>query len=140
MIAPQPSSEFNVKLIKPFSGTATHTVEIIGQPNGPATVKLTNTSNAGNSLEKTGQMPADDVKELMEMVQQVRGFPSDENKDLFGLDTRLELQTFEIQWTNVDEPVDADVTVGDETKQTFKDVTDSIDAAGRQFAKQDAAI
>ena len=87
-----------------------------------------------------GLIRRDDVKELMEMVQQVRGFPSDENKDLFGLDTRLELQTFEIQWTNVDEPVDADVTVGDETKQTFKDVTDSIDAAGRQFAKQDAAI
>jgi hypothetical protein len=57
-MAPPPSGEFNVKLIRPFSGPATHTVEIIGEPNRTSTVKLSNKSNAGNSLEKTGQMPA----------------------------------------------------------------------------------
>lgn len=34
----------------------------------------------------------------MDLVQQLGGFPSNEGKDLYGLDTRLELQTFEIQW------------------------------------------
>jgi hypothetical protein len=60
---------------------------------------------------------------------------------VYGIDTRLELQTFEIQWTNAEDDAAAkDVTLVEETKTTFKDVVDSIEAAARQFVKQDAAI
>jgi hypothetical protein len=77
----------------------------------------------------------------MDLVQQLKGFPSSESKDIFGLNTRVELATFDIQWTNAeDDPAAEGGEVGDETKKTFKDIVDSIDAAGRQFAKQDAAI
>jgi hypothetical protein len=55
--APPPSGEFRVALIKPFLGTATHTVEIIGEPNRPSTVKVSNATDS-NSMEKTGQMSA----------------------------------------------------------------------------------
>ena len=33
----------------------------------------------------------------MRLVEQLKGFPSNE-KDVYGFDLRLELQTFEIQW------------------------------------------
>jgi hypothetical protein len=60
---------------------------------------------------------------------------------VYGIDTRLELQTFEIQWTNAEDDAAAkDLTLVEETKTTFKDVVDSIEAAARQFVKQDAAI
>lgn len=60
---------------------------------------------------------------------------------MYGIDTRLELQTFEIQWTNAEDDAAAkDLTLVEETKTTFKDVVDSIEAAARQFVKQDAAI
>lgn len=81
----------------------------------------------------------------MSLLSQVRGFPSHATKDIYGLNTKLELQTFEIQWTNEeDDPAaqgESSVTeLGDETKQTFKDVVDSIAAAGRQFATRDSAV
>ena len=61
MVAPPPSGEFNIRLLRPFSGPATHTVEILGEPDRVATVKMSNASGGGNSLEKTGEMPAYDV-------------------------------------------------------------------------------
>lgn len=75
----------------------------------------------------------------MRLVSQLRGFPSHETKDIYGLDTRLELHTLEIQWTNEEDDPAADSVndVPSETKQTFKDVVDSINAAGRTFAKAD---
>lgn len=80
----------------------------------------------------------DDVNELMTLINQVRGFPS-ATTDIYGFDTRLEFNTFEIQWTNEEED-STEVTLESETKQTFKDVADSIQSLGRTFAKKDAAI
>jgi hypothetical protein len=49
--------------------------------------------------------------------------------------------TFARDRTNDDEdPAGQEITLGNETKKTFKDIADSIDAAGRQFAKNDTAI
>jgi len=47
-----------------------------------------------------------------------------------------------MQWSNEEEDSAADVIneVAAETKQTFKDVVDSIEAAGRQFAKKDSRV
>lgn len=57
MVAPPPSGEFNVKLVKPFgSGSPTHTVEIIGEPNRPGVIKTTDHSGT-NIIEKTGDFP-----------------------------------------------------------------------------------
>lgn len=84
----------------------------------------------------------DDVNELMNVINQVRGFPSHQSKDVYGFDTRVEFNTFEIQWSNQDEdPTAGDVSeVASETKSTFKDVVDSLEALGRQFAKRDSEI
>ena len=54
--APPPSGEFNIKLVKPFSGSPTHTVEIIGEPNRAGNIKITNHSGT-NITEKTGDFP-----------------------------------------------------------------------------------
>lgn len=75
----------------------------------------------------------------MRLITQLRGFPSDSKKDIYGLDTRLEFNTFEIQWANDDDDsVSSEMTP--ETKETYKEVADSIQALGRAFAKKDAAI
>jgi hypothetical protein len=50
-MAPFPSSEFNVKLIKPLSRTVTHVVDIVGETNRAATIKMGNTSDTGNILK-----------------------------------------------------------------------------------------
>lgn len=78
----------------------------------------------------------------MTLVSAVRGFPSHPSKDVYGLDTKLELTTFDIQWANEDEdPTAGDVSeIAAETKDEFKRVVDSIEALGRQFAKQDSAV
>ena len=79
----------------------------------------------------------------MRLVDQLRGFPSHPTKDVYGLNVKLELHTFELQWTNEEQDPSADVVdtnVPDEVKTTFKEVVDSIEAAARQFAKQDKAI
>ncbi|GAB7340750.1 hypothetical protein MBLNU457_7127t1 [Dothideomycetes sp. NU457] len=141
IMAPPPSGEFNVVLAKPFEGHPKQTVQITGEPNRPATITTSHDAGSGNTTEKTGQMSADDVQELMRLVSQLRGLPSSETKDIYGLDTRLELHTFEIQWAN--QEADPSETVSDipqETKDTFKEVVQSIEAAGRQFAKHDKAI
>ena len=73
----------------------------------------------------------------------VRGFPSHPNKDIYGLDTKLDLSTFEIQWSNKEEDPTAATDINEiagEQKDDFKRVTDSIQALARAFAKQDSAV
>jgi hypothetical protein len=91
-----------------------------------------------NTNESTGQMSASDFNELLTLVSQLRGFPSRDDKDVYGLDTKLDLHSFEMSWSNAEaDPSAADVNeiVEDETKQTFKDVVDSIESAASQFAR-----
>ncbi|TKX18336.1 hypothetical protein C1H76_9124 [Elsinoe australis] len=141
IMAPPPSGEFSVALLKPFNGKPTHTIHITGEPNRPATILSSHDAGSGNKTEKTGQMSADDVQELMRLTSQLRGLPSDASKDIYGANVRLELHTFEINWTNAEDDPSGDVnSLGDESKQTFKDVADSIDAAARTFAKQDNPV
>ncbi|EME49814.1 hypothetical protein DOTSEDRAFT_68567 [Dothistroma septosporum NZE10] len=136
-VAPPPSGEFNVKLTKPFSGPATHSIEVTGELNRPARVVSKN-----DGIEKTGDVPKDDVNELMSLVNELRGFPSHPSKDVYGFDTKLELNTFEIQWANEDDdPSAGDVSeIAKETKDDFKRIADSIDALARTFAKRDSAV
>lgn len=79
------------------------------------------------------------MNELMTLVNQLRGFPSSSSSDVYGLDTKIELHTFEIQWANDDDDAVASI-VENEQKSTFKDVADSIHSLGRQFAKNDAPL
>lgn len=78
----------------------------------------------------------------MTLVNQLRGFPSHDSKDVYGLDVYFELNTFEIQWANKDDDPTAGVVseIAPEQKQTFKDVVDSFEALARTFAKQDSAL
>lgn len=78
----------------------------------------------------------------MSVISRLRGFPSHATKDVYGLNTRLEFSTLEIQWTNEEEDPAANevAEISAESKQDFKDVVDSIEAAGRQFAKQDSRV
>jgi hypothetical protein len=74
-VAPPPSGEWQVTLSKPFSGrssahkgdhlgaykisgTPTLQIEVIGDHNGSASIRRTNTSNNGTSDEKKGDVPA----------------------------------------------------------------------------------
>lgn len=159
-MAPPPSGEFTIRLQKPFSGKSkriccppnkqltytegspTHTVEVIGEPNRPAVIRSSQYEGSVKSTEKTGSVPKDDVVELMTLVNQLRGFPSHDSKDVYGLDVYFELNTFEIQWANKDDDPSAGVVseIAQEQKQTFKDVIDSFEALARTFAKQDSAI
>jgi hypothetical protein len=119
MVAPQPAGEgFQVVLSKPFSGgplslqekpslhltnctgTPTHQIEVIGELNRPASIRLTNYNGNAKSSEKKGDVPQDDVRELISLISTLRGFPSDDNKDIYGVDTKLDFATFEIQWSN----------------------------------------
>jgi hypothetical protein len=86
-------------------------------------------------------MYRDDVRELISLISTLRGFPSDDNKDIYGVDTKLDFATFEIQWSNQeDDPAAAGGELAGEQKDDFKRVVDSIEALARQFAKQDSAI
>nr|POE47869.1 hypothetical protein CFP56_01197 [Quercus suber] len=141
-VAPPPSGEFEVRLIKPFSGPATHTVEVIGEPNRPASVKITQYNGNAKSSEKTGDVSADDVNELLTLVATLRGFPTDGARDIFGFDTKLEFNTFEIQYSNFDADSASENVqeLAAEQKDDFKRIADSIEALGRAFAKKDAAV
>ncbi|EAT87117.1 hypothetical protein HBH56_127000 [Parastagonospora nodorum] len=141
MVAPQPAGEgFQVVLSKPFSGAPTHQIEVIGELNRPASVRMTNYNGNAKSTEKKGDVPQDDVRELMTLISTLRGFPSDDNKDIYNLDTKLDFATFEIQWSNQEDDPAAQGEVGGEQKDEFKRVVDSVEALARQFAKQDSAI
>ncbi|KAG9525742.1 hypothetical protein KCU99_g1289, partial [Aureobasidium melanogenum] len=140
-MAPPPSGEFLVRLETPFNGTPTHIIDITGEPNRSANIKQT--FHHGTTIEeKVGTMASDDVQELIRLISQLRGFPSHETKDIYGLDKVLELHTLEINWCNQEsDPAANEIAdVPSETKQTFKDVVDSISAAARQFAKADKAL
>ena len=71
----------------------------------------------------------------MPLVEPLSGLPSHPSKDIYGLDTRLELATFKVQWDNAEEFEGGDAEVSEENKATFKDVVDSVTALARQSAK-----
>ena len=75
----------------------------------------------------------------MTIVNQLRGFPGSSSSDIYGLDTKLELHTFEIQWANDDDESVVEI-LADEQKSTFKDIVDSIQSLARQFAKNDTPL
>ncbi|KAJ4364529.1 hypothetical protein N0V83_009124 [Neocucurbitaria cava] len=142
MVAPQPSGEeFQVVLSKPFSGAPTHQIEVIGELNRSASIRQTQYNGADKSSEKKGSLHRDDVRELMSLISTLRGFPSHETKDIYGQDVKLDFNTVEIQWSNQeDDPAAAGGEVGEEQKDDFKRIADSIEALARQFAKQDSAV
>ena len=82
------------------------------------------------------------MKELLSLVSQLRGFPSDASKDIYGYDTKVDFNTFDIQWSNGDDDSAADTVneIAGEQKDDFKRIADSIDALARTFAKQDSAV
>ncbi|KAB2104703.1 hypothetical protein AG0111_0g6626 [Alternaria gaisen] len=141
MVAPPPSGEFQIVLSKPFNGAPTHMIEVIGEPNRPASIRMSNYNGNSKSSEKKGDVPQDDVKELMSLISTLRGFPSHPSKDVYGLDTKVDFNTMEIQWGNQDD--DAAMDGGDlagEQKDEFKRIANSIEALARQFAKQDSPV
>ncbi|KAL9584722.1 MAG: hypothetical protein Q9203_004555 [Teloschistes exilis] len=139
-MAPPPSGEFSIVLTKSFGATPTEKTEIIGEPNRFATIKVTNHVGAQNQtiIAKEGTIQADDVNELLSIVQPLGGLPSNPDEDVYGFDTRIILSTFEVQWDNGEdvEGVEARTNPTEENKQTFKDVMDSINALARQTAKE----
>ena len=70
-------------------------------------------------------------------MRQLEGFPSNPDEDVYGLDTRIVLSTFEVQWDNGEEIEEAEAPTNPtgENKQAFKNVADSIKALARQSAK-----
>ncbi|KAI7252599.1 putative tartrate dehydrogenase/decarboxylase [Hortaea werneckii] len=141
-VAPPPSGEFTIYLQKPFAGQPTHTVNVVGEPNRPAVIRQTMYNGSTKSSEKSGDVPKDDVDELMNLVNTLRGFPSHASQDVYGYNTKVDFNTFEIQWSNVDEdPTANEVSeIAAEQKDDFKRVADSIEALARTFAKRDAAV
>ncbi|KAF2862259.1 hypothetical protein K470DRAFT_243992, partial [Piedraia hortae CBS 480.64] len=138
--APPPSDEFDIHLTKPFSGHPKHTIEIIGEPNRPATVRVTHYNSETKFSEKTGEVPKDDVHELLELVSTMTGLPSNQSKDIYGHDTKVQFNTFKGQWSNADVDPSADSIheLAREQKDDFKRVSDSIEALSRTFAKHNA--
>lgn len=56
-VAAPPSNEFNIRLIKPYSGTPEKTIEVIGEPNRPSTVSVVETKG-GQPGKKVGDIQA----------------------------------------------------------------------------------
>lgn len=79
---------------------------------------------------------------MLSLVDALRGFPSHPSQDVYGHNTKIDLNTFVIQWSNEDEDATAnEVTeIAAEQKDEFKRIADSIEALSRQFAKQDSAV
>ena len=80
---------------------------------------------------------SDDTNELLALVRQLEGFPSNPGEDVYGFDTRIILSTFEVQWDNGEEVEGAEAVTNptEENKGTFKEVMDSILALARQTAR-----
>ncbi|KAL8757394.1 MAG: hypothetical protein Q9199_002271 [Rusavskia elegans] len=139
-MAPPPSGEFSIRLTKPFSATPTSKIEIIGEPNRPANIKHTTHVGAQNQtlIIKEGSIDAEDSNELMDLIRPLAGLPSDPNEDVYGLDARLDVATFEVQWDNGEEVEGAEAKSNptEENKQMFRDVVESIEALTRQKAKE----
>ncbi|KAL8946094.1 MAG: hypothetical protein Q9222_007467, partial [Ikaeria aurantiellina] len=96
-MAPPPSGEFSITLTKPFttspSSPPTSKIEIIGEPNRPATINVTSHVGAQSQtlIAKEGACDAEDVNELMDLVKPLQGLPSSPDKDIYGVDARLVL-------------------------------------------------
>lgn len=139
-MAPPPSGEFSIRLTKPFTATPTSKIEIIGESNRPANIKHTTHVGAQNQtlIIKEGSIDAEDSNELMDLIRPLAGLPSDPNEDVYGLDARLDVATFEVQWDNGQEVEGAEAKSNptEENKQMFKDVVESIEALTRQKAKE----
>lgn len=138
-MAPPPSNEFSIRVTKNFGQTPTEKIEIIGEPNRPANIKVTNHLGKDNQTitTKQGSIQSDDVNELLSVVRPLEGLPTNPNEDIYGYDTRIVLSTFEVQWDNGEDVEGAEAATNptEENKQTFKDVMDSIRALARQSAK-----
>ncbi|KAF3048328.1 hypothetical protein E8E12_011693 [Didymella heteroderae] len=126
--------------VTPFSGTPTQQIEVIGNRHGSASIRLSNASNNGTSDEKKGDIPVDDVKELLNLISVLRGFPSSAEKDIYGADVKVDFNTMEIQWCNGDDDSVGVNEIAGEQKDEFKRVADSIEALARTFAKKDSAV
>ena len=136
-MAPPPSGEFSIRLTKSFTATTpTSKIEIIGEPNRPATIKHTTHvgAQAQTLIIKEGAIDAEDSNELMDLIKPLAGLPSDSNKDIYGKDVRLDVATFEVQWNNGEEVEGGEVT--EENRKTFGDVVESIEALTRLKAKE----
>jgi hypothetical protein len=75
MVAPPPSGEFQIVLSKPFNGklpvvkrrsthtnqvckgAPTHMIEVIGEPNRSASIRMSNYNGNSKSSEKKGDVP-----------------------------------------------------------------------------------
>ncbi|TKA39384.1 hypothetical protein B0A54_10403 [Friedmanniomyces endolithicus] len=138
-VAPPPSNEFEIRLTKPFSGPPKHTIEVIGSPNRSASIRTTTHTSPTQTSHKTGDVPADDVQELLRLVSELRGFPSHPSKDIYEKDVKVDFNTFEIQWGNGEEESSPDSVkeIAGEQKEDFGRIAESIEAT---FAKKDAAV
>ena len=102
---------------------------------------MSNYNGGAKKNEKSGDVPKDDVNELMNIISELRGFPSHETQDLYGQNTKLDFNTMEIQWSNQeDDPAEVITDIAQEQKDDFKRIVDSIEALARTFAKQDQAL
>ncbi|KAL8728476.1 MAG: hypothetical protein Q9166_005374 [cf. Caloplaca sp. 2 TL-2023] len=139
-MAPPPSGEFSIRLTKPFTSTPTSKIEIIGEPNRPASIKSTTHVGAQNQtlIIKEGSIDAEDSNELMSLVEPLAGLPTDPDEDIYGLDMRLDLATFKVQWDNGEEVEGAEAKSNptDENKETVKAVVESIEALARMKCKE----
>ncbi|KAL8640001.1 MAG: hypothetical protein Q9226_008796 [Calogaya cf. arnoldii] len=137
-MAPPPSGEFSIRLTKPFTATPSSKIEIIGEPNRPASIKHTTHvgAQAQTLIIKEGSINKEDSNELMDLIKPLAGFPSDPDKDVYGLDARLDVATFEVQWDNGEEVEGGKEDPTEENKQTFKDVVESIEALTRLKCKE----
>ncbi|KAK1076476.1 hypothetical protein LTR33_008910 [Friedmanniomyces endolithicus] len=141
-VAPPPSNEFEIRLTKPFSGPPKHTIEVIGELNRPASIRTTTHTSPTQTTHKTGDVPADDVQELLRLVSELRGFPSHPWKDIYEKDVKVDFNTFEIQWGNEDEESSPDSVreIAGEQREDFGRIAESIEALARTFAKKHAAV
>ncbi|KAL8850875.1 MAG: hypothetical protein Q9221_004188 [Calogaya cf. arnoldii] len=137
-MAPPPSGEFSIRLTKPFTATPSSKIEIIGEPNRPASIKHTTHvgAQAQTLIIKEGSIDAEDSNELMDLIKPLAGLPTHPDSDIYGLDARLDLATFEVQWDNGMEVEGGKEDPTDENKQTFKDVVESIEALTRLKCKE----
>ncbi|KAK0262906.1 hypothetical protein LTR12_004432 [Friedmanniomyces endolithicus] len=132
-VAPPPSNEFEIRLTKPFSGPPKHTIEVIGSPNRSASIRTTTHTSPTQTTHKTGDVPADDVQELLRLVSELRGFPSHPSKDIYEKDVKVDFNTFEIQWGNEEEESSPDSVkeIAGEQKEDFGRIAESIEALAR---------
>jgi hypothetical protein len=86
-------------------------------------------------IQITDPSSSEDSRQLFHLVEQVRGFPTNPDKDIYGLDARLAF-TSDMQFDSGGDESTGELT--EETKDTFKGVVDSIEALARMKAKQPA--